>query len=379
MYSSELKVCVIGIGYVGEHLVNTFKNGYRVIGVDLNEKRIEHLKDVFKNKKNIILQSTYSNLKDCDVFLVSVPTIIKNGEIDMSYVYSVKESIKDIVKLGALVVVESSVYVGATRDIFGDFRNKGVFVGFSPERVDPGRTEPKMEDIPKIISGVDKDSLDKIKNIYSKVITNTVPVSSSECAEMCKLYENCFRMVNIAYVNEIADMCSKHNINCYEMIDASASKPFGFMPFYPGIGVGGNCIPVNPYYLFKNGNLPLLQFSTDMMNARPKKKALDILSNYKDKNNIIICGLGFKKGEGLLTNSPGYNLFKQLNKKKNIIVYDPYVEKLYPYDDINFISKKKLKDTLSMVDLSIVIHSYENNIFKNHQKMGGEVVWYTKP
>jgi nucleotide sugar dehydrogenase len=379
MYSNGLKVCVIGVGYVGEHLVDTFKNGYKIIGVDLNSKRVEFLKSKFKQHKNIILQSTYSNLEDCDVFLVSVPTLVKNGEVDMSYLYSVKESIKNIVKSGALVVVESSVYVGATREIFGEFRNKGVFVGFSPERVDPGRTEPKMEDIPKIISGIDEPSLIKIKNIYSKVIKNTVPVSTSECAEMCKLYENCFRMVNIAYVNEIADMCSRHKINCYEMIDASASKPFGFMPFYPGVGVGGHCIPVNPYYLFKNGNLPVLQFSTDMMNARPKKKAFDIFTEYKDKDNILICGLGFKKGESLLTNSPGFNLFKQLKDKKNVIVYDPYVESLYPYDDIKFISEEKLKDTLSMVDLSIVIHSYANDMFKDYQKMGGEVIWYTKP
>jgi nucleotide sugar dehydrogenase len=379
MYLNNLKVCVIGVGYVGEHLVDTFKNGYKVIGVDLNSKRVEFLKTKFKKYKNITLQSNYSNLEDCDAFLVSVPTLVKNGEIDMSYLYSVKDSIKDIVKPGALVVVESSVYVGATRDIFGEFRDKDVFVGFSPERVDPGRTEPKMEDIPKIISGVDEQSLIKIKKIYSKVIKNTVPVSTSECAEMCKLYENCFRMVNIAYVNEIADMCSQHNINCYEMIDASASKPFGFMPFYPGVGVGGHCIPVNPYYLFKNGKLPVLQFSTEMMNARPKKKAFDILTKYKDKDNILICGLGFKKGESLLINSPGFNLFKQLKDKKNVIVYDPYVESLYPYDDIKFISEEKLKDSLSMVDLSIVIHSYANDMFKYYQKMGGEVVWYTKP
>lgn len=379
MFLNSYKVCVIGVGYVGEHLVDTFKNGYRVIGVDLNEKRIKYLKEVYKSYKQIKLQSTYSNLEDCDVFLISVPTLVKNGDIDMSYLYSVKNSIKEIVKPGSLVVVESSVYVGATCEIFGEFREKGVFVGFSPERVDPGRTEPKMEDIPKIISGVDEQSLDKIKKIYSKVIKNVVTVSSTKCAEMCKLYENCFRMVNIAYVNEIADMCKEHNINCYEMIDASTTKPFGFMPFYPGMGVGGHCIPVNPYYLFKNGNLPVLQLSTEMMNARPKKKAFDILGEYRDKNNILICGLGFKKGEGLLTNSPGFNLFKQLRDKKNIVVYDPYVERIYPYDDIKFINKIKLRSILFTVDLVIVIHSYINEEIKKYKKMGGEVLWYTKP
>lgn len=373
----NLKVCVIGVGYVGEHLVDTFKNGYKVIGVDVNEKRITYLNDIFKKYKQIQLQSSYSNLEDCDVFLISVPTLVKNGVVDMSYLYSVKNTIKDIVKPGALVVVESSVYVGATREIFGEFREKGVFVGFSPERVDPGRIEPKMEDIPKIISGIDKQSLDKIEVVYSKVIKNVVPVSSSECAEMCKLYENCFRMVNIAYVNEIADMCNEHNINCYEMINASATKPFGFMPFYPGVGVGGHCIPVNPYYLFKNGKLPVLEFSTIMMNARPKKKAYDIMTQYKDKHNILICGLGFKKGESLLTNSPGYNLYKQFFNK-NIKIFDPYVETIYPYDDIQFVHDYELKDSLKTFDLIIVIHSYANKLFKEYENNGGNVLWYTQ-
>lgn len=373
------KVCVIGVGYVGEHLVETFKNSYDMVGVDLNSERIKYLKEnTFKNMKHVKLQSTYDNLEECNVFLISVPTLVKNNDIDISYLYNVKEKIKDIVKSGALVMVESSVYVGATREIFGDFKDKGIYVGFSPERVDPGRVEPKMEDIPKVISGIDKESLKRVKEVYSKVIKNVVPVSSCECAEMCKLYENCFRMVNIAYVNEVADMCSQHNINCYEMIDASSTKPFGFMPFYPGVGVGGHCIPVNPYYLFKNGKLPVLQFATDMMNVRPKIKAYEIMEKYKDVNNILICGIGFKKGESLLTNSPGYSLYKQL-VGKNITVFDPCVEQSYNNNDIKFVSKKNLKDTLNSVKLVIVIHSYENTLFKKYQEDGGEVIWYTKP
>ena len=373
---NSLKVCVIGVGYVGEHLVDTFKNGYRVVGVDLNEKRIKYLNTHFRQYKQIKLQSTYDRLEDCEVFLISVPTLVKNGNIDMSYLYSVKNSIKDILKPGALVVVESSVYVGATREIFGEFRDKGVFVGFSPERVDPGRTEPKMEDIPKIISGVDKESLEKIKKIYSKVIKNIVPVSTTECAEMCKLYENCFRMVNIAYVNEIADMCGQHNINCYEMINASATKPFGFMPFYPGVGVGGHCIPVNPYYLLKNGNLPVLEYSTNMMSCRPKQKAYEILGNYENAEKILICGIGFKKGESLLTNSPGYELYKNM-KGRDVYVYDPIVQKEYNGGDIKFITDDILEKVLDRFDLVVVNHSYKNNVFNNYEKVGNNVVWFT--
>jgi nucleotide sugar dehydrogenase len=325
------------------------------------------------------LQSNYSNLENCDVFLISVPTLVKGEDIDMSYLTNVKTQLEPIVQQGALIVVESSVYVGATREIFGEFLNKGIFVGFSPERVDPGRIEPKMEDIPKVISGVNEDSLKVIQRIYSKVIKNVVPVSSTECAEMCKLYENCFRMINIAYVNEISDMCNQIGINPYEMISASSTKPFGFMPFYPGIGVGGHCIPVNPYYLFKNGNLPVLKFSTELMNNRPKKKAHELLHKYKEAENILICGIGFKKGESLLTNSPAFSLYNQLKALgKNVIVFDPISQEnpLNLSKDICFVSNENLKQSLRKNDLVIVSHSYANEEIKKYEKNGGNVEWF---
>jgi nucleotide sugar dehydrogenase len=372
-------VCVIGVGYVGVHLVETFMNGYNVIGVDVNPKRIEDLKIKFSEYNNVQLQSDYSNLEHCDVFLISVPTLVKGENIDMSYLTNVKTQLEPIVQEGALIVVESSVYVGATREIFGEFLNKGIFVGFSPERVDPGRIEPKMEDIPKVISGVNEDSLKVIQRIYSKVIKHVVPVSSTECAEMCKLYENCFRMINIAYVNEISDMCNQIGINPYEMISASATKPFGFMPFYPGVGVGGHCIPVNPYYLFKNGNLPVLKFSTELMNNRPKKKAHELLHKYKNAENILICGIGFKKGESLLTNSPAFSLYNQLKALgKNVVVFDPIVQEnpLNLSKDICFVSNENLKQSLRKNDLVIVAHSYANEEIKKYEKNGGNVEWF---
>lgn len=371
-------ICVIGVGYVGEHLVETFMNGYKVIGVDVNPKRINDLNDKFFNFPNVKLQSDYSNLENCDAFLISVPTLIKNGEIDMSYLTNVKRQLEPIVKKGALIVVESSVYVGATREIFGEFRKKGIFVGFSPERVDPGRIEPKMEDIPKIISGVDTHSLEVIQKIYSKVIVNVVPVSSTECAEMSKLYENCFRMINIAYINEISDMCNNLGINPYEMINASATKPFGFMPFYPGVGVGGHCIPVNPYYLLKNGNLPVLKFSTEMMESRPKRKAHELVHKYKNAENILICGLGFKKGESLLTNSPSFELYENLKKLgKNVVVFDPIVEDTNNINEsISFISNENLRKTLKKMDLTIVIHDYATTEIKRHEQLGGQIEWF---
>lgn len=152
------------------------------------------------------------------------------------------------------------------------------------------------------------------------------------------------------------------------------------MPFYPGVGVGGHCIPVNPYYLFKNGRLPVLELSTEMMNSRPKLKAYDILSKYKHIDNILICGIGFKHGESLLTNSPGYNLYKLLQHQKNVVIFDPYVQKSYNHNDINFIQEDDIVPLLSQKKhLVINVLPYANHIFKHYQAIGGEVLWYTKP
>jgi nucleotide sugar dehydrogenase len=370
------KICIIGVGYVGEHLLSNFSRKYQVIGVDLSPKRIFLLKNKYKDN-NINFQTTYVDLQDCNVFLISVPTLVKNGDIDMSYIQSVKSSIENIVKPGSLVMIESSVYVGATREYFSDFLERGINVGFSPERVDPGRTEPPMQSIPKVVSGLDESSLKRCCEIYKTVFDTIVPVSSCECAEMCKLYENCFRMVNIAYVNEISDMCERIGINSHEMINASSTKPFGFMPFYPGLGVGGHCIPVNPYYLFRSGDLPVLKYSTQLMEKRPENKAEEIINKYNPEK-ILLIGIGFKRGESLLTNSPGYSFYKSLTKlNKDVTVYDPIVQNNYIHRDVVFLSDNKFNsETLTNFDL-VVINikpDYKQEfILSCYEKMGGRV------
>lgn len=371
------KICIIGVGYVGEHLMNTFSKYYNVIGVDLSEKRVEYLKNKYHG---VHFQTNYLDLENCNVFLVSVPTLVKSDkQIDLSCLYSVRDNLKKIVKNGSLIMIESSVYVGATREIFGFFRERGVFVGFSPERVDPGRTEPPMELIPKVVSGLDWISLNKCVDIYSKVIDTVIPVSSTECAEMCKLYENCFRMVNIAYVNEISDMCEKIGVDVKEMINASSTKPFGFMPFYPGIGVGGHCIPVNPYYLMKNGSLPVLEYATNLMEKRPKKKAFELMDKY-DSKNILIVGIGFKTGESLLTNSPGYDLYKELVKHTNVDIYDPLVQEnlVNTNTNIKFLDNKEftatfIKNKYDLVVINLKIDEEDKKVIDYYERMGGKV------
>lgn len=373
------KVCIIGVGYVGEHLMNSFQKHYSVIGVDLSDRRVQYLKNTYKG---IHFQTNYDNIEDCDVFLVSVPTLVKEDtKIDLSCLHAVRDTLKTIVKPGSLIMVESSVFVGATKELFGEFRQLGVFVGFSPERVDPGRTEPPMESIPKVISGVDGDSLQRCKEIYSKVFETIVPVSSTDCAEMCKLYENCFRMVNIAYINEISDMCEKHGINTYEMIGASSTKPFGFMPFYPGLGVGGHCIPVNPYYLMKNGSLPVLEFSTHLMEKRPKKKASELVLQYQP-DRILVVGVGFKKGESLTTNSPGYALYEELVELGKVVdVYDPIVQSECLKNDLHFLSKcnfnaNYLMDNYDLTVVNLGLDEDDTSVLRRYMALGGQLYSY---
>lgn len=371
-------ICIIGVGFVGEHLLENFSRCYNVVGVDLSPQRVFLLKNKYKTNNNVSFQCTYDNLDDRNVFLISVPTLVKEDDIDMSYITNVKKSLESIVKPGDLVMVESSVYVGATREIFSDFVDRGVNVGFSPERVDPGRTEPPMQSIPKVISGLNESSLEMCKRVYERVFEKIVPVSSCECAEMCKLYENCFRMVNIAYVNEISDMCDNLGINTYEMINASTTKPFGFMPFYPGLGVGGHCIPVNPYYLFKSGDLPVLNYSTKLMEQRPIQKAEQIVKTYRPEN-ILVVGIGFKKGESLTTNSPGYSFYKSLvDLGKNALVYDPIVQNNYMKRDVKFLSEKNfnleyLQQNFDLIVVNIRMETREEFTVSCFEKMGGRV------
>lgn len=319
-----LKICVVGVGYVGEHLVEVFSKYYNVLGYDISESRLKSLEGKFGD--NVTLTSKPEDVTDVDVFLISVPTLVRDDKtINNSYLLSACDFVRSKVIPGNLVVIESTISVGTTRDLIGDLRETGVYVGFSPERVDPGRTVPAAHEIPKIISGVDESSLAAIDYVYSKVYDKVVKVSSTETAEMCKLYENCFRLINICYINEIADACKCHDINISEVVSACSTKPFGFMPFLPGLGVGGSCIPVNPYYLFANCNLPFLQQAIDTTNNRPIRKATEFLVDWKGKR-ILLVGLGFKKGQGLTLYSPSVIFADAIRANSdNVVVYDPLV------------------------------------------------------
>lgn len=321
--SDEIIVAVVGVGYVGHHLVETFSSKYRVVGFDVSLARVKQLSTDFSHLKNVTFTTNSNNMADATHFLIAVPTLLRpDHSIDCSYLLRALQTVSSQGRRGATVVIESSVAVGMTRHLLGPIAAaRGFFAGMSPERVDPGRTEPPAHSIPKIVSGLDDavpGSLDKIAALYSSAFDTVVRVSRPEVAEMMKLYENCQRMIGIAYANEMADACVSHGIDPFEVCKAAATKPFGYLPFTPSVGVGGHCIPVNPYYLFSNNEFPLLREATEKMRNRPAQLAMrlayDLVGrlDLSRKPRVLVVGIGFKAGQSHLSNSPGVELVKGL-------------------------------------------------------------------
>ena len=238
------QISVIGVGFCGELIVEAFSNSCKVIGYDKSPKRVEEMQRRFSGNRNVTIQSTLDNMDQSKLFSISVPTLLNHdpdGKITIndSHVKDSIELVEKIASPGSVVVLESSVFVGMSRKLLTGLRQKGVYCSFSSERVDPGRLSPTPSETHKIISGFDNESLKKVIPIYSRGFHKLVPVSSMEVAEYSKLWENCFRAINIAYVNELADAAIKNGINPIEIVNACSTKEYGFMPFYPGLGVGG--------------------------------------------------------------------------------------------------------------------------------------------
>ncbi|CAG1998886.1 unnamed protein product [Fusarium graminearum] len=318
----EPVVAVIGVGYVGKHLVNSFSSRYQVIGFDVSATRIQNLKNEYQDNENVQFSQNSQDLRRATHFLISVPTLLRPDKtIDSSYLREALKTVGEIARSGSTVVIESSVAVGMTRQLLGPLAvSRKYFAGMSPERVDPGRAQPPVKSIPKVISGLDDitpGSLDAISRIYSTIFDSVIPVSKPEVAEMMKLYENCQRMVCIAYTNEMADACIPHNIDPYEVCEAASTKPFGYMPYTPSVGVGGHCIPVNPFYLLSNSHFPLLECASLAMQSRPSRLAQRVLKTLRQRvvgrtPQVLVVGVGFKAGQSQIDNSPGAELVRSL-------------------------------------------------------------------
>jgi nucleotide sugar dehydrogenase len=340
---TDTLVAVIGVGYVGEHLVNTSCKRHHVLGYDLSESRLKTLQGKFKDMDTVRFTSEAAELAAATHFLIAVPTLLlPDNSIDSSYLRYALSTVSAYARRGSVVVIESSVAVGMTRQLLGPLaKDHGLLAGMSPERVDPGRTSPPSPAIPKIVSGLDDitpGSSAAIKRLYISAFDQVVPVSRPEVAEMMKLYENCQRMMCIAYANEMADACVSHGIDPFEVCAAASTKPFGYMPFAPGLGVGGHCIPVNPWYLLSNSSFPMLKAASEAMRDRPSVLARRIVEQLsrgcegeRSAGNlhprVLVVGVGFKAGQSHLANSPGLELAKSLSLtgKVHVSWADPLV------------------------------------------------------
>ena len=361
--SRKARVGVVGLGYVGLPLAVEYAGeGYHVTGIDLNAGKTERVNagdsyvgDVPSSIMAPMVQSghlrattDFSVVRDLDTINICVPTPLrKTKDPDMSYIVDACDEIAKYFHPGMLVILESTTYPGTTDELVRPILEKGglragvdFFLCFSPERVDPGNPKFQTKNIPKVVGGYTPACTEMGRLFYSQALEHVVPVGSTQVAEMVKLLENTFRMINIGMVNEIALMCDGMGINVWEVIDAAATKPFGFMPFYPGPGLGGHCIPIDPFYLswktkqagiearfielagYINGNMP--HFVVEKVQS-----ALNNVSKPVKGSRIHILGVAYKRDIDDVRESPALDIIHLLMKRGATVSYsDPYVPQI---------------------------------------------------
>jgi UDP-N-acetyl-D-glucosamine dehydrogenase len=343
------RVGVIGLGYVGLPLAVEFaKAGLQTTGIDIDREKVLQLqagKSYIEDVKpyelkgliadgKLLIVNDYHPLKELDAVSICVPTpLSKTKDPDISYIAAVTREIVESLHEGQLIVLESTTYPGTTDEvILPELQQTGLEVGqefflaFSPERIDPGNIHYRTHNTPKIIGGVTSQCLCVAKALYETAVAQVVPVSSAKTAEMVKLLENTFRAVNIGLVNEVALMCDRLNIDVWEVIEAAATKPFGFMPFYPGPGLGGHCIPVDPYYLaWKLKTLDykarFIELAAEINTSMPwyvVAKVVDALNEERKSvngSNILLLGITYKRNTSDLRESPALDIIRILHGK----------------------------------------------------------------
>lgn len=397
---------IIGMGYVGLPLALEFcKAGFDVTGIDLDKKKIDSINrgksyiedatdaDIGSAVSQGRLHATtdFSVLQELDAVSICVPTPLrKTKDPDISYIISATQQIAKYLHKGQLIVLESTTYPGTTEEIIlPELESKGLkagvdfFLAFSPERIDPVNTHFNTKNTPKIIGGVTAKCTESAAALYSKAVDKVITVSTTRAAEMVKLLENTFRAVNIGLVNEIAIICNKLGMDVWEIIDAAATKPFGFMPFYPGPGLGGHCIPVDPHYLswklkMFNYNARFIELASEVNTNMPYfvvSKVFDALNVQKKSINgskILILGVAYKKDVGDVRESPALDVIRLLKGKGGLISYnDPHISHLH--EESMDISSTDLSDysALSNYDCTVIV---TNHTSYDYQK----VVDYSK-
>jgi UDP-N-acetyl-D-glucosamine dehydrogenase len=387
--NKKATIGVIGLGYVGLPLaVEKAKAGYRVIGFDIQKEKVDKvnkginyigdildgdLKEVVEAKK-LMATNDYSFLKDVDAVAICVPTPLdKNKQPDLSYIINSAKEIAKYLHKGMLVVLESTTYPGTTEEVIkpilddtGLICGEDYFLAYSPERVDPGNKQYNTKNTPKVVGGVTKQCTKIAAALYRNVLESEIfEVSSPKVAEMEKIYENTFRNINIALANEMAIICNRMGIDVWEVIEAAKTKPYGFMAFYPGPGLGGHCIPIDPFYLAWKAreydyHTRLIETSGEINNYMPEfvvERISRILNRFKKPINgstILLLGVAYKKDIDDIRESPALKIISILEKEGAIVKYnDPYIPE-FKHNNKLYHSENLTSDLLSSSDLVVI-------------------------
>lgn len=391
------KICVIGLGYVGLPLaVEKAKVGFKVLGIDQNASRVSmlnsglnYIQDVndeelrtLVEKKSLSAVNDFSVLPEQDIIIICVPTPLNDyHEPDLSYVESVTKEISSKLRKGQMIILESTSFPGTTQEfILPSLESTGLKVGidfflaFSPERVDPGNKRYSTKNTTKVVGGVTPLCLEIAQLFYTQTIVNVVPVSSATVAEMTKVFENTYRAVNIALVNELMMLCNKMNISVWEVVDAAATKPFGIQTFYPGPGVGGHCIPIDPFYLswkarqfdYSTRFIELAGEINIQVNYYVVDKVIKALNNFRKPvkgSKVFVLGIAYKKDINDYRESPALKIMQKLKEEGAELVFnDPYIKSM-PGSDGNAIEADWVElsaEELRKSDLVLIITDHSS-------------------
>jgi UDP-N-acetyl-D-glucosamine dehydrogenase len=383
----EYRLGIIGLGYVGLPLSLTFlRKGISVLGFDLDPDKINNIKEGKSYIKHIpsdelagfvkqgVFSGTtdFSRLKEPDIILLCVPTpLTQKREPDMQFIETTAHSVAKELRPGQLIILESTTYPGTTVELLQPILESSGLKGgedfgiaYSPEREDPGNPKYSTGDIPKVVGGINKESARLASDFYNTAIQTVVEVSSTQAAEMSKLLENIFRSVNIAMVNELKILCHRMGIDIWEVIRASSTKPFGFMPFYPGPGLGGHCIPIDPFYLTSKAReydfpTKFIELAGEVNTAMPYyviQRVMEALNSRKKSINgskVLLLGMAYKKDVDDPRESPSFKLIELLREKGAEVIYnDPHIPTIPPVRRYSFSmdSVELTPETLAAVD-----------------------------
>jgi len=387
-------IAIVGLGYVGLPLACALAEaGHKVIGIDLSQAKVDgisqgrsHIEDVpaeqvrgLVDSKRLLATQDFEAARTCDAAIIAVPTPIDEFRVpDLSFVRAAVQSLAPVMPKGSLVVLESTTYPGTTEEVIVPaFRDRGympgvdIFIGYSPERIDPGNRTWNIQNTPKVVCGLTKNCMDATIALYSTIASELVPVSNLRTAEITKLFENIFREVNIALVNEFQVICDAFNIDVWEVIHACSTKPYGFTPFYPGPGLGGHCVPVDPFYLAwkarqLNVNTEFIELSGRVNASMPSyvvaKVARMLNANHRALNGsrVGLLGVAYKKDSSDVRESPAIKIIELLLEQGATVSYfDPHVPSLTA-GGREFRSQRTLRNFIAGQDCAIVVTDHES-------------------